>query len=121
MTRTQALNKAVKRWGTKAMVRAGTQVTSQEKRDRARVACAELKAKRQALEQERADKLKELPWLQEMNKAIQKLRDAENQMSGQAWHYKFAVGYVDDILGAFHVQGQGDTWEQAFEKAEKIR
>jgi len=31
---------------------------------------------------------------------------------------RFAVGSIMEVLGAFHVRGEGDTWEEAFAKAE---
>lgn len=32
--------------------------------------------------------------------------------------YKFQVGYIDNIIGAFNVEGSGDTWEEAFDRAD---
>jgi hypothetical protein len=119
MTREQAMKEARKRWGARAMIKAGQEITSEERRERARAERLDIKQKLEALAKERAERLKALDWLQAMDAEIRALRAKETALISDSTHYKFSVGKIDDILGAFFVRGQGDTWEQAFERAVK--
>jgi hypothetical protein len=45
-------------------------------------------------------------------------REEMNALLGQALYYRFRVGYVHGGF-CFSVQGEGDTWEEAFAQADK--
>lgn len=106
MNAKQALAQARVLWGSKARVQAGRIQTSPQIRDAGVAERARLKdlLKAQVSEDER----------RVLNK---QLMDA----SSAACRYQFQVGFIMNVAGmfsAFMVSGQGDTWEEAFAKAE---
>jgi hypothetical protein len=117
MTRDIALREAQKRWGKRAMIRAGDKVTSAYRREIARAGAIRVKEQQDELIRERDERLKALDWLQQMNTEIAALGKQRNELLALSHHYKFSVGSVDNIIGAFHIKGQGDTWEAAFDAA----
>ena len=116
MTREQASKAAAKRWGKRAMWRVEEKSSSPERRESARAEAAELKAKADALSAEIKRRLDALDWLTEMNAERLRLRKAADRAGWGAMHYKFTVG--ENVGYAFVVKGQGDTWEEAFAKAD---
>lgn len=100
MNRSQALKQAVGRWGKKAAVRDEGRKTSPEIRAASLKRLAELRAMPE-------------PRSPEVRKEIK-------EHLGAGLDYRYSVGYVGGIAGFsfFSVQGQGDTWEEAFAKAE---
>src|SRR5438046_783754 len=105
MNRSQALNEAVRLWGKNAAVRDD---------GKGRPSSPELRAKAAAR-------------LNEMNavKATETKEQRKERMELLHWsgHYRYTVGTVMSLagLGGFFVRGQGDSWEEAFEKAQQKR
>ena len=96
-----ALREARKRWGERAIVRDSQHPSTSEFRQNARDAY---------------DLLKMGPVEPGTDKAVRKSELAT--LRGQMMNYRFAVGERMPYLGAFHVIGQGDTWEEAFRMAD---
>lgn len=118
MTREQAMREARRRWGGKALIRAAAALSSPEQREAARATMAEANAELTRLKAERKARLDALDWLNDLNQQIAATQQRASVATSDAHYYKFAVGY--DAHGfAFHVNGQGDTWEQAFSAADK--
>jgi lysylphosphatidylglycerol synthetase-like protein (DUF2156 family) len=115
--REQALKRAQKVFGKRAYIRANKDLSSPEERAEAQARASTRRAERAELEAEIARREKEagIPELRAKIKAISDQSRAEIWNSG---YYKFEVGNIDSILGAFHIKGQGDTWEEAFANAE---
>lgn len=116
MTREQALRKARKKWGTKALIRASEPISSQEKREAAAATMRAARERRDAIDKEVAERLKTLDWYQALMAERKETVKTINEVQGWVSYFKFNVGYDAGI--AFHISGYGDTWEQAFEKAE---
>jgi hypothetical protein len=116
MTRQQAQREAQKRWGARGIVRAGEALSSPEKRATAKQALDCGKTRRDAIDKEVQDRLNAEDWyralMAERKQCIEQIKGA----SGWNCYYKFAVGKDAGI--AFHVDGQGDTWEEAFAQAD---
>lgn len=99
MNAKQALAQARRIWGKRAAVEDIKIVTSPEIRDKA--------------QQE---------WL-----TFKHLKPSERPKNWQSidsarLRYRFSVGSIDNVAGmfnVFHVRGYGDTWEQAFERAQR--
>jgi hypothetical protein len=97
MTREEALAKARKIWGKKAHI-------TQNDKALTEVEKAPLVEELRALQQQRREldaKIKEL-----QGKTLSRRRD---------------VGYIDGVIGGFHVEGSGDTWADAFRRVEERR
>ena len=103
MNANQALAQARKRWGKRAMI-------EDSKRDSSEKIRAEAKTE---LERLRATLTKEQQQEPENRKLIREL-------ASKTWRYRYRVGSFSDFcgLGAFLVNGEGDTWEAAFAKAD---
>ena len=119
MTREQAIREARKRWGARAMVRANDRVglSSQEQRQAGSAQVKEWRERKEAIEREINERLAKTDWYQELSAERKKLYDQIQKNQWRTSYYKFAVGR--DIGIAFSVEGQGDTWEQAFASAEQ--
>jgi hypothetical protein len=117
MTRDQAIKQAIKRWGKRAIVRACQTLSSPEKRADAGERFRAAKDRIDAIDAEIKDRLAALDWYQSLTTERRMLRLAQNVAAAERCHYKFAVGRDTGI--AFHVCGQGDTWEQAFAAADQ--
>jgi hypothetical protein len=104
MNRSQALKEAVRLWGKKAGVQddGPTRPSSPELRAAASARLKELNAARTKDETREA-------------------RKERMELLGQSGHYRYQVGTVMSMCGlsGFFIRGQGDTWEEAFEKARK--
>jgi hypothetical protein len=106
MNRSQALKEAVRLWGKKAAVRDSGKPTSEEARKTASAKLPDARAMyKSAAPAERKAYRAEL-----------------DSILSVALAYRYSVGYVGSAAGLFSyfsVQGQGDTWEEAFAKATK--
>jgi hypothetical protein len=123
MTEKQALKLAQAKWGKRAHVRASRFPSSADARERA---SARLKVHRAT--EPKLPPLSEWPAdatigeyraaIAHHNVAFRAWRDERDRLTGDALHYCFRVGKIESILGgAFNVLGQGDTWEEALQKA----
>ena len=119
MTRDQAMREARKRWGKNAIIEMRNQgVSSPEAREEATAKRDAHQAVYEALVKEKNDRLAQLDWLQELNAQIKAVGKLKSDESWRTHYYRFSVG--NSMLGlAFMVQGQGDTWEEAFAKVKK--
>lgn len=117
MTRDQALRQAQKRWGKRAAIRAEGELSSPEKRAAAKERKDTLRSQKAELEAEitRREVAAGIP---EVRAQIQALSKPITSEMWESMRYRFTVGSVDGVIGAFHVKGQGDTWEQAFDAAD---
>lgn len=120
MTNEQAQAKAKKRWGKAAATRNGGHFSSEDRRQAAAARCTELRLERDALQKERAERLKALDWLIELDARVSALSKEINEELPKTHHHRFDVGRIGGIADFrfFEVLGSGDTWEQAFAKAE---
>lgn len=115
MTNQQAIAKAKKRWGAKFSVRAGQSFSSPERRTQARDTVVQARDEIKQIDEEVARRLKELDWYQELQTRRRKCREHVSNTEGLAHYYRFSVGTQNGVF--FSVAGQGDTWEEAFAKA----
>ena len=104
MTRSQALKEAVHRWGKLGCVedRGAKRASNEEQRNAAR-------AERKAL-------------LDSLTPEEKKARREElDRLFSAAFRYRYTVGEIGGFPGfrCFHIRGQGDSWEDAFSKADK--
>lgn len=108
MTKAQAWKAAQERWGPRAIIRHSPKaLVEREKiplRERHKQVRAELAATPRSPET--------------MARRRELLRE-ERDLFGQLIGDRCNVGEEMDILAAFHVKGSGDTWEQAFAKADE--
>jgi len=108
MTKAQAWKEAQARWGKRAIIqhrpKALTEDAKAPLRERRKIVKAELAA---------------LPRTPETQAQRGLLLREENTLMGQVLGDRYSVGQEMDILAAFHVMGSGDTWEQAFAKADE--
>lgn len=120
MTREQAAKRARKLFGPKAYATIGPRLSSPEDRQAALDRRLALRLDVEAIDAEIKRRLADTPWyveLMEKRKAI----NAERNTLPSGAYYKFRVGFIDNVLGAFNVEGEGDTWEEAFAQAERKR
>lgn len=117
MTREQAQREARKRWGTRALIRAGEKLSSPESRASALQRLRDNRDRRDAIDSEVQRRLNEMDWYKALMLERRACAEAVKHGTGWACYYKFSVGC--DVGIAFHVKGQGDTWEEAFEAAGK--
>jgi hypothetical protein len=108
MTKQQAWKEAQARWGKRAIIdykrRALVGTDKIPLRARHKVVKAELAATPRT------------PETQERRRGL--IRE-ERELFGSLITDRCNVGQEMDILAAFHVMGSGDTWEQAFAKADE--
>lgn len=118
MTREQALKRAQRLWGKRAAVRANERMSSPEKRAEAQAEAASLREQKARLESEivRREQEAGIPELREQIKAV--TTELRQNVLGRATYHKFEAGYIDNVIGAFHIRASGDTWEETFTKAE---
>jgi len=105
MNRSQALKAAVLRWGKSAAVRDNGAAKASTPEQRA-AAGAEGKALRLSIPQDRRPTREE--------------RDKLDDCLWRSGMYRYTDGNISTLgpFSAFHVRGQGDTWEEAFAKAD---
>ena len=121
MTRVQAQRELAKRWGKRGYWRVGNGLSSPERRANAQAGVDSTRAARAELEAEikRREDAAGIPELRERVKALaQTIRETA---LGDANYYKFKVGFIDNVIGAFNIIGYGDTWEEAFADADRKR
>jgi len=119
MTKQQAEKLARKRWGKRAIVRQGDDMSSPERRAKGREQLIAARDEITAIEQEIAERLNALDWYQEL---LARKREALKRKDAAFWpsmYYRFEVGKFDGL--GFSIEGQGDTFEQAFAKADEHR
>jgi hypothetical protein len=119
MTREQAIREGRKRWGKRAIVRAGEALSSPEQRAEAMDRLKRNRARRDEIDREVQARLNTLDWYRAAQAERKACLQEVSQTQGWASYYKFSVGL--DIGIAFSVEGQGDTWEEAFAKADPKR
>jgi len=116
MTRQQAIKEGRKRWGAKASLRVRDKISSPEMRATASAATAALRARKEAIDAEVKARLAATDWYVALQT---ERRQIVATLQGTEWggcYYKFSVG---ETLGiGTHIYGQGDTWEEAFRKAD---
>lgn len=115
MTNDAAKREARKRWGKSAYVRNAESSSSPEKRDKKREEFLAAKAEIEAIESEIKERLSKLDWYQELLKRKRELCKTKDSAQGYSHYYRFSVGKSNSLFN--EILGQGDTWEQAFEKA----
>jgi hypothetical protein len=106
MTRQEAIKKLGRLYGKKAGYRVSGGASNADERAAARDASRELGALKRELDaqiEKRKAELLNVPDYVEMLKTATSL----------LLSYKFTAGYVSS-MGFFHVEGQGDTWEEVF-------
>lgn len=117
MTRQEAANRLGKLFGKKAGYRVTNNAPNAHQREKAGDAIRELngrlKEHNERMDQLRAVLLSDENY-QDMVRVQGELKKALNQLSGMRLGYKFTAGYVSS-MGFFHVEAQGDTWEEVFE------
>lgn len=117
MTREQAQREGRKRWGVKSIVRAHESLSSPERRAEADVLFQTAKNRIEAIDKEVDDRIKAMEWYQVLQAERKVMRGQKEANMWQRSYHKFSVGY--NSMGiAFHVSGEGDTWEEAFQKAD---
>lgn len=115
MTRPQAEKLARAKWGKRAIIRVEGELSSPEKRAAAMVKLHEAKDRRTAIDKEIAERLSQLDWYVALVAERKQVCKTVSDQSYYVSRYKFTVGYDSGL--AFHVEGYGDTWEEAFAKA----
>lgn len=113
MTRDQALRQAQKRWKKVAAIRVEGEASSPERRAAAKERRDKLNARRAEIDAEIL-RLEIAAGIPELRAEREQVVKASLVAFGEALHRRFLVGYVDDRIGMFHMQGHGDTWEEAF-------
>src|ERR1043165_4686687 len=116
MTNEQATAQEKKRWGKQFFVRNGESFSSVEKRDKNRDQYRAATKEIADIEAEIKRRLSELDWYQELRERQRKLRSEANVAQGNALYYRFSVGRRTSTFN--EILGQGDTWEEAFAKAD---
>ena len=109
MNRTQALKEAARLFGKKAAVEDKGKSMASTPEQRA-AAVAESKRIRSTIP--------------EGQRPTKEQRDELNRLLCESGRYRYSVGTIEGIAGMglqfFSVQGQGDTWEEAFAKARRM-
>jgi seryl-tRNA synthetase len=123
MTRDQAFKKIRKLLGPKAAADVRGDISSPEKRERASESLKFLRTRREELDAKITARQKELldvPDFQALLEERRKLRKEVDSFQGEALHYKFMAGRISGVGGIsfFHVEAQGDTWEEVIAKLE---
>lgn len=116
MTNQQAEKRAKQLWGKNAIIRNSGSFSSPEKRQASTDAIKAAKAEVDRIGNEIKERLATCDWYQELKAqeraAYAKLEEVKYHRAG----YRFSVG--KNIGWANEILGQGDTWEEAFAKAE---
>jgi|SRR5690349_21846545 len=112
MTKAQAMALAKKKWGQRAAVRDDREASTVAQRTESSA----------LLKEHRAQKPSGLQPLNDIARAAYRehyraWRTREGELLHAALSYRFSVGRIDEYFGAFCIEGQGDTWEEACHKA----
>jgi hypothetical protein len=121
MTNAQAAAKAKKRWGASFYIRADESFSSPERREKAQTTVREANERIKHIDDEIRRRLDELDWYRELISEKRNLRKTVAKTEGHAFYYRFSVGTQNGIsgVGIFNtILGDGDTWEEAFAKAD---
>jgi hypothetical protein len=124
MNRQEALLEARKRWGKEAAVQEDKRESSPALREAAKVEAVKTGAAKAKAAAELAAASKKYGTDHPKHKAaLAKKIAASKEHDRVQWgtyHYRYDVGTVWNMggFGAFSVRGQGDTWEEAFAKAD---
>ena len=118
MTREQAQKRAQKLWGKRAAIRADGDLSSPEKREAAMARRDQIKAQQAEIDEE-IKRREEAAGIPELRRQWSELGKPRTQAMSDAMHYRFSVGFIDNVIGAFNIEGQGDTWEEAFGVVER--
>jgi hypothetical protein len=116
MTRQEAIKKLGRLYGKKAGYRVSGGASNADERAAARDASRELGALKRELDaqiEKRKAELLNVPDYVEMLKTREDIKKQINSATSLLLSYKFTAGYVSS-MGFFHVEGQGDTWEEVF-------
>src|SRR5258706_8854362 len=108
MTKAQAWKAAWQRWGKRAIIEYRRRALLEADKAPLRIRHKEVKAEIAAT-----------PRTLETHEKRRALLREERGLFGQLIGDRCNVGNLMDILNAFHVMGSGDTWEQAFAKADE--
>jgi hypothetical protein len=114
--RKEAAAKAKKRWGKSYAIRNSGHMSSPEMRQSASLTVRTARAEMNRIEEEIQSRLKDCDWYQELRGQQREQRERIRKTEGTSMHYRFSVGSQNGLF--FSVQGQGDTWEEAFQKAD---
>lgn len=117
MTPSQADKQAKKRWGNGGFAEMYQRSSSPERREKA---SAELRAARErmdAINTEIRKRLAALDWYQELMREASELRKSIRDNESLALYHRFHVGKRSGMFGT--VLGSGDSFEEAFAKADK--
>lgn len=116
MTRQEAAKRLGKLFGKKAGYRVTDNAPNAHQRGKAGEAIRELNDRLRDHNRE-MDELRAILLsggeYQDMVRVQKELKKALNDLSGMRLGYKFTAGYVSS-MGFFHVEAQGDTWEEVF-------
>lgn len=115
MTNQQAAAKARKLYGDASYVRSGERMSSAERREKKLAEYKQAQAEITAIGREIDERLRQLDWHQELRARQRELRKKSDSAQGHAMYYRFSVGKSNGICTT--ILGQGDTWEEAFAKA----
>lgn len=116
MTDAQAKAQAKKRFGAKFYVRNNGHFSSPERRAEAAETQKTAREEIARINKEIADRLAALDWYREARARVIALHKQADAAQSDALRYRFAVGKSDGMFTT--VLGSGDTWEEAFQKAE---
>jgi hypothetical protein len=121
MTNEQAKKQAQKRWGKKYAVRNSGHISGQERRDAASEKIRQLRADKDAIDNEITERLKACDWYQSLKRRQGELAKEIQNTIPEAHRHRFDVGRIGGVSGFqfFEVLGSGDTWEEAFAQADQ--
>ncbi len=118
-TRKQALREALKRFGKKAAVQDGgwRAASAPEERESAKAELPSVRKQIAAIETRHKEEL--APIYKRHREELADLKKREGEIRGIMHCRQYSVGTISDFGGyqAFSVKGEGDTWDEAFEKA----
>jgi hypothetical protein len=120
MTRQEAIKKLGRIYGKKAGYRVADGAANADERAAASQALKELRALNRELDAQidkRRAELLNVPDYNELLKTRSSIKQQMNTAMSVAASHKFTAGYVSG-MGFFHVEAQGDTWEEIFAKIE---
>lgn len=112
-----ALREATRRWGKAAAVKQNKQPSNPVDREAAHAKNVAAGERIRAIDAEIEARLKALDWYQALQAERRELRKVRDEQSYWGCYHQFLVGHVS--MGFFHVRGSGDSWEEAFRKADR--
>jgi hypothetical protein len=113
MTRAEAVRKLKKLFTGKVPYWwVGDEISGEEKRQKVRERLKEIEDIRASLDDRLNKLLLAQPWYVEMTNQKRDLWMERRKIEGGAHYKRFQIGYY--VGGFVHIQGSGDTWEEAF-------